>query len=80
MKVKVRASVVVEIDLPDEWNEDQVIYHAEEHDCPGSGQVGRLIEKEIKKCEPASVCWACNLSGENVVLEIAGKPVQRTRT
>lgn len=75
MKVKVRASVIVEIDLPDEWDKGQILFHVEMNGCPGVHEVGSKIEEEMTGSKLAGVCWACNLEGDNKVLEIDGKPV-----
>lgn len=73
MKVRVRATVEVEVEFEDHPNFDP-IFHVEENGCPGSGAVGSAIERKIRESRQSSVCWACPW-GENKVIAINGAPV-----
>lgn len=77
MKVKVKATVVVEIEVEDGWDDGMILFHVEENGCPGTKEVGVEIEEAIHQGKQFGVCWACNLQGENEVLEINGKPPER---
>ena len=69
-RVKVRCTVEVEIPWPEEGTDEDIRQMIEEHDCPGTGRVGVEIEREYERGQELGVCWACNLKGENKVLEI----------
>lgn len=72
MKVKVKASVIVEVDLPDDIDP---FFCLEENGCPGTDVVGAEIISAINYGDSESVCWACNLQGENKILSIDGVDV-----
>lgn len=76
MKVKVKASVFVEVDVPDGWDQSDIQFHIEENHCPGTGEVGAAIDQAYAHGKKYSVCWACNLQGQNEILEIDGKPMK----
>lgn len=65
--IKVRATVVVEVQLSDDSDEHFII---EENSCPGTGVVGSAITAAIAHGDETSTCWACALSGENHIIEI----------
>lgn len=68
MKVRVRCSFVVEIDLPDDMTQDEIRFAIEENGCPGTGVVGAAVDSAMEHGDEARVCWACNLQGKNEVL------------
>lgn len=70
MKVRVACTVFVEVEIPDDTVDPERLI--EETGCPGTGVVGAAIDAAIEKGEAAGTCWACDLSGENTVLEIDG--------
>ncbi len=76
-KVLVRCTLDVEIDWPDEptpegfeSREDWIKFRIEENGCPGTGEVGRIIDLAIEDAEDRGVCWGCNLGGTNKVISI----------
>lgn len=82
MKVKVRCSYELEIELPDtdEWTEDGnrlIFFHIEENNCPGTGPTGGELYRMLDEAEETGNCCFCGRNGENVVLEINGVPVER---
>ncbi len=77
MTVKVRCTYVIEVDLPDDYaaDEHELRFRIEENGCPGTGVVGAEFDKVYQEGEAGSWCWACNLQGENKVIEIDGRAV-----
>jgi hypothetical protein len=43
-------------------------FQIEENGCPGTGVVGAAFDSIYEECKEASVCWACNLRGQNKIL------------
>jgi len=68
VKVRVRCTYLVEVELPDDADVKFII---EENGCPGTGAVGLALEETMKECDAASQCWACALGGKNEILEVA---------
>lgn len=69
MKVRVRCSFEVDIELDDDvdpW------FCIEDNGCPGSGPVGTAVEEVIARGHEDGYCWACKRAGENVIVEIDG--------
>lgn len=73
MKVKVRCTFEIEVEVADDV--ENVHFMIEENSCPGTGVVGAELERLIEAHDIAGTCWACNLQGENKILEINGEPV-----
>ncbi len=71
-KVKVQCTLVVEVEVPDDADPHFIF---EDNGCPGTGVVGAAIDAAILAGDTNSLCWACNLHGENKILEIDGVPV-----
>ncbi len=73
MKVKVKCSYVLEIELPEGYAEDEAMlrFRIEENGCPGTGEVGAAFDKHLDET-PDNICWACNIQGANEILEIEG--------
>jgi hypothetical protein len=72
-RVTVVASVTVEVEVEverDSHVREAVRHLIEDHDCPGTGQVGEAIRKAIDKADAEGVCWACKLQGENKVFSV----------
>lgn len=69
-KAKVRVTLIVEVEVDAAMDDYDLEYLLEEHDCPGTGSVGRMIEAAMRHGEETSTCWACALRGENRVMEI----------
>lgn len=69
-KVKVCCTYTVEIEVSDEEyaDRDGLTFRIEENGCPGTGLVGAAFDKVYEEAQAESVCWACNLQGENVIL------------
>jgi hypothetical protein len=68
-RIKVRCTLEVEVEVPAN-DDDFVRFQIEENGCPGTGAVGSAIDREIERGEELSVCWACNLRGENKIVSL----------
>lgn len=68
MKVKVRCTYVIEVDVPVDGPEADLQFIIEENGCPGTGSVGLALERHMAQCESESVCWACALGGTNEIV------------
>lgn len=66
MKVKVRCSFVIEVEIADDLDPKFVI---EENGCPGTGIVGSTLDAHMDKCDVDGVCWACALQGKNEIID-----------
>lgn len=80
MKVIVKSILVTEIELPDDFDDHAVHFYVEENHCPGTGEVGNVIEVAIEKAFEerersggCSGCWACALQGKCEVIKIKRK-------
>jgi hypothetical protein len=67
MKIKVRCTLIVEIEAPDDPEYDAE-WDIEENHCPGTGLVGSAIDAVMGEAEDKRVCWACNLQGKNEII------------
>lgn len=65
MRVKVRCTIEVEVDIPDEANAHFLI---EENGCPATGVVGAALYRLIKNHDDESTCWACAANGKNEII------------
>jgi hypothetical protein len=70
MKIKVRCSYTIEVEVSDHPDYDAQ-FDIEESHCPGTGVVGAAFDAHRARCDAAGVCWACNLGGKN---EIVAEP------
>ncbi len=77
MTIKVKCSYVIEVELPPDFAADlaELRFRIEENGCPGTGVVGAEFDYQYEKAQHMAVCWACNLQGENKIVEINGKGV-----
>jgi hypothetical protein len=66
----IRVSLDVPVEMPEDWDGNPEFYF-EENGCPGTGMVGAAIEAAIESGHRDSVCWACNMNGNN---KIIGRP------
>ena len=73
MKLRVRCTLYVEVELPPDRDP---VFWIEENSCPGTGPVGAEVEAELQYGEVNSVCWSCNLQGRNEIVEVNGLPVR----
>lgn len=76
MKLMVKCSYYIEVEVPDNSNYK---YNVEENSCPACGPVGKAL---LKVQEAASLsfqdsCWACACKGENKIVSINGIPCQQ---
>ncbi|HOA00874.1 MAG TPA: hypothetical protein PKI27_01050 [Dermatophilaceae bacterium] len=69
MKVKVRCSYTIEVEVPDDVDYD-VQFDIEENHCPGTGVVGAALDAHREACDAKHVCWACMLGGKNEVVSV----------
>jgi hypothetical protein len=67
MKVKVRCTFVIEVDVPDE-NADIASFMIEENGCPGTGVVWSALSDHMEAHDEAGTCWACALEGKNEIV------------
>lgn len=67
MKVRVRCSFVVDVELPDDCDP---YFTIEDNGCPGTGAVQMALEKIMVEHDNASTCWACAAEGKNEILEV----------
>lgn len=74
MKVKVKVTLVLDVDVNDSL-EEIVIFHIEDNGCPGTREVGRALADLMDKHEKTSTCWACAAQGKNEILEVDGVPI-----
>jgi hypothetical protein len=65
--VRVRCTFEINVEVPDDWDDEQILFDIEENHCPGTGRVGAAVDALIAKKD---VCWACALDGTNEVLGI----------
>ena len=85
-RVTVRVSFNVDIDVPDEWDENDIRFYVEENHCPGTGivgsAVGEIVAKTnaiIEKSDREHICWACGAAdGENKIVSIEGMEYEAT--
>lgn len=68
MKVKVKCTLIVTVEMPDYFSEQQARFDIEDNSCPGTHAVGAAIENTIAEHEETSTCWACALKGKNEVI------------
>jgi hypothetical protein len=72
MKVKVRCTYILEVEIPDDCDPEFTI---EDNCCPGSGAVGGALRKLMEKHEaPSAGCWACACGGSNVIVPDGERP------
>lgn len=67
-KIKVLCQVIVEVELSDEAYQRRH-FIIEENGCPGTGVVGAAIDQAIADGDDTSLCWACKLSGNNMIIQ-----------
>lgn len=66
--IKVQCSYIIEVEYPDDYNDDDLIFDIEENHCPGTGRVGSAFDKFREEMDKTSNCWACALFGENEII------------
>ena len=67
----VECRFTIEVPWEEEWGDaESARFHIEENSCPGTGPVDGVLSELMNAAEENSVCWACNLSGENKLLDI----------
>ncbi len=73
MKLVVRCTFEVEVDVLDSYRDDLDLLQFMIHDnsCPGTGSVGRAIEEAIELGHETGKCWACP-TGQNTIVSIDG--------
>ena len=58
----------MDVELPDDC--ENPYFQIEDNGCPGTREVGAAIIAAIEHGDENNVCWACNLQGENKIIEI----------
>jgi len=66
MKIKVRCSYTIEVEVPDDADYDAQ-FDIEENHCPGTGIVGAALDAHRAQCDSRGVCWACALGGTSEI-------------
>lgn len=66
MKVRVRATIVLDVDVLGD-DRDLAQFMIEENSCPGTGAVGSALEAAILQGHESGTCWACP-DGKNEIL------------
>lgn len=77
-KVVVECRLTVAVEVPDDWDDGRVLFHLEENGCPGTREVGAALGAAIEEHERKQTCWACALGGENRVVTIDGREVEKS--
>jgi hypothetical protein len=67
MKLMVRCSFVIEVEVPNDPEYDST-FDIEENHCPGTGIVGAALDAHMNKCDAEGNCWACALGGKCEIL------------
>lgn len=71
MKLLVKCTLMVPVEVPDHWKEDNhYLFALEDNGCPGTSMVGTAIDEAIASGDETGICWACNFQGTNEVVEI----------
>jgi hypothetical protein len=72
MKILVKCTLFVPVEVPDEDPNDEYPYDSsfdiEENHCPGTGLIGVELDKVIKEMNEKGFCWACKLRGRNEIV------------
>lgn len=63
MKLKVQCSFIIEVEVPDESSYDAK-FDLEENHCPGTGRVGKALDRHMYVSNAHGICWACALDGK----------------
>jgi hypothetical protein len=71
-KAKVRCTLILDV-VVEASDAEHAQYLIEDYDCPGTGAVGAELERVMRET-PLNICWACNLQGENKLLELEPIP------
>lgn len=66
-KILVKCTLLVPVEVLSDLENLQFII--EENGCPGTGDLGRVIDREIERANKGSFCWACNFQGENKIID-----------
>ena len=72
-KVKVKVTLLVDVEFSDDATDEQIKFIVEENGCPGTNVVGSAIEAAMAENDARSTCWGCALHGENEVVSL-GEP------
>ena len=67
MKIKVRCTYFIEVEVPDDPDYDAHFDIAVNH-CPGTGRVGAAFDDNYERADLLGVCWACALGGKNEIV------------
>lgn len=68
--VKVRCTYFVEVEFPDDDDDDFIYFDIEDNHCPGTGRVGAATDKLMDLHNEQSTCWACAARGSNKIISI----------
>lgn len=68
MKLRVRCTYEIDIEIPDGSDMDNVRFSIEDNGCPGTGRVGSALDQHMQAQSEAGFCWACALGGKNEIV------------
>jgi hypothetical protein len=68
MKIKVRCTFEIEVEIPEGETAESMKFRIEENGCPGTGIVGAAFDQVYADADEGSHCWACNLQGKNEIV------------
>jgi len=71
MKLRVRCTFEIDVDVPDDEDYD-AIFDIEDNHCPGTGIVGAALERVMADHEETRTCWACALGGKCQIVDGGG--------
>ncbi len=74
MKLRVKCTWLVDVDVPDDTSPDDARFDIEENHCPGTGRVGAALDDAMRDAHARGVCWACNGGGTNEI--VSGLPAE----
>lgn len=70
MKAIVEVRFMLEVDMPDDMDDEQVRFRIEDDSDPATGPVGTVIRAAIEKHDNDGICWACAINAHNKLVEI----------
>lgn len=77
MKVRVRVSFEVEIEVDGDPARDDLSFDIEDNHCPGTGLVGNAVQDLIERNIGSDSCLMCP-HGKNEIISVDGVPWAKT--
>jgi hypothetical protein len=69
MLIKVRCTLELDVEVPDNWDRMMRHFDIEENSCPATRYVGSALDKLIAKHDAQSTCWGCAAKGRNEIVD-----------